>query len=112
PRSSWKALAPRGSVPSKGLMHSGEGEVLAVLDHGLGRYSLGDPTEPFDPEAPPFRGGMIGFIGYDLGPRIERVPRRIKRDSRLPDIRMGLYDTAVTVDARSGLVELWAWDLT
>ena len=55
---------------------------------------------------------MIGFFGYDLAPRLERLPRRHPRDSRLPDIRMALYDTAVIVDARSGTVELWSWDLT
>ena len=42
---------------------------------------------------------MIGFFGYDLAPRLERLPRRSPRDSRLPDIRMALYDTAVIVDA-------------
>ena len=51
---------------------------------------------------------MIGFFGYDLAPRLERLPRRQPRDSRLPDIRMALYDTAVIVDARAGTVELWA----
>ena len=55
---------------------------------------------------------MIGFFGYDLAPRFERLPRRLPRNSRLPDIRMALYDTAITVDVRSGKVELWAWDLT
>ena len=55
---------------------------------------------------------MIGFLGYDLAPRIERLPRAQPRDSRLPDIRMALYDTAVTIDEQSGKVELWAWDLT
>ncbi len=55
---------------------------------------------------------MIGFFGYDLAPRLERLPRRQTRDSRLPDIRLALYDTAVIVDARTGTAELWAWDLT
>ena len=55
---------------------------------------------------------MIGFFGYDLAPRLERLPRRHSRDSRLPDIRMALYDTAVIVDDRSGTAELWSWDLT
>jgi para-aminobenzoate synthetase component 1 len=54
---------------------------------------------------------MIGFFGYDLAPRLERLPRKAGRDSRLPDIRMALYDTAVTVDHDSGAVELWAHDL-
>jgi len=54
---------------------------------------------------------MIGFFGYDLAPRLERLPRRAPRDSRLPDLRFALYDTAVTVDHTSGSVELWAHDL-
>ena len=48
---------------------------------------------------------MIGFFGYDLAPRLERLPRRHSRDSRLPDIRMALYDTAVIVDNQSGSAE-------
>jgi para-aminobenzoate synthetase component 1 len=55
---------------------------------------------------------MIGFFGYDLAPRLERLPRRHARDSRLPDIRMALYDTAVIVDHESGSAEVWSWDLT
>ena len=57
------------------------------------------PAERPDPAVPPFQGGMIGFFGYDLAPLIERLPRRATRDSRLPDIRLALYDTAVIVDA-------------
>ncbi len=30
----------------------------------------------------------------------------------MPDIRMALYDTAIAVDANTGLVHLYAWDLT
>ena len=55
---------------------------------------------------------MIGFLGYDLAPLLERLPRRMPRDSRLPDLRFALYDTAVTVDNRTGEVVLHAWDLT
>jgi para-aminobenzoate synthetase component 1 len=54
---------------------------------------------------------MIGFFGYDLAPRLERLPRKAAGDSRLPDIRMALYDTAVTVDHQTGAVELRAHDL-
>ena len=55
---------------------------------------------------------MIGFLGYDLAPLLERLPRKAPRDSRLPDLRMALYDTAVTVDHHCGRVVLRAWDLT
>jgi len=91
---------------------TGRGDVLAILGELLNRFSLADSLEQPGPCRPPFQGGMIGFLGYDLAPRLERLPRRAPRDSRLPDIRMALYDTAVTVDANSNLVELWSWDLT
>jgi para-aminobenzoate synthetase component 1 len=54
---------------------------------------------------------MIGYLGYDLAPRLERLPRRATRDSRLPDIRMALYDTAITVDHETDAVVLKAHDL-
>ncbi len=113
PRLVWEATDSRWSVRTdNGGIERGEGDVLTALDALLRRYSLAGPDQERDPAVPPFQGGMIGFFGYDLAPRIERLPRRLPRDSRLPDIRMALYDTAVTVDVHSGKVELWAWDLT
>jgi para-aminobenzoate synthetase component 1 len=55
---------------------------------------------------------LIGFLGYDLAPLIERLPRKAPRNSRVPDLRMALYDTAVTIDHETGKVVLRAWDLT
>jgi len=113
PRFVWEATDSRWSIRAdSGAIERGEGDVLAVLDGLLRRYALAEATERPDPAVPPFQGGMIGFFGYDLAPRIERLPRRLPRDSRLPDIRLALYDTAVTVDARTGTAELWGWDLT
>jgi len=76
----------------------------------LERFGLADPSLPDEPGVPPFTGGLIGFFGYDLAPRLERLPDGPPRDSRLPDIRFGLYDTAVTVDHETGSVDLWAFD--
>src|SRR5262249_2353607 len=90
----------------------GHGDVLSTLATVLKRWGLAQPVDQTDPELPPFQGGMIGFFGYDLAPQLERLPRRHLRDSRLPDIRLALYDTAVIIDARSGTAELWGWDLT
>jgi para-aminobenzoate synthetase component 1 len=46
----------------------------------------------------PFSGGAIGFFGYDLGRRFERLPRLAQRDIEMPDMAVGLYDWAVVVD--------------
>ena len=103
PRLVWEATDSRWSLHTdSGAAENGEGDVLTVLAGLLRRFGLADATEQPDPAIPPFQGGMIGFLGYDLAPLIERLPRRTPRDSRLPDIRLALYDTAVTVDARTG----------
>jgi para-aminobenzoate synthetase component I len=115
PRLVWEAMGTRWSLETDtGGSEAGEGDVLAMLAGLLRRFGLAEPagTGDDDPEAPPFQGGMIGFLGYDLAPRLERLPRRNQRDSRLPDIRLALYDTAITIDVPSGRTVLWAWDLT
>jgi para-aminobenzoate synthetase component 1 len=88
------------------------GTPLLILSELLNRFALGCGNDRSDRFHPPFQGGMIGFFGYDLAPQLERLPRRALRDSRLPDIRMALYDTAVIIDAESNRVDLWSWDLT
>ncbi|MFO0910240.1 MAG: aminodeoxychorismate synthase component I [Isosphaeraceae bacterium] len=79
---------------------------LGIDRRGATRLSAGSATE-----ASPFPGGLIGFFGYDLAPSIERLPRRAVRDCGIPDVRLGLYDTAVVVDHDRGTVDLWAHDL-
>ncbi len=104
--SSWSCTTDTRSV------ESGDGDPLAALAGLVDRFGLADAAEQPCADCPPFQGGLIGFIGYDLAPRLERLPRRSPRDSRMPDIRMALYDTAILIDARTGLTHLHAWDLT
>ncbi len=46
----------------------------------------------------PFTGGALGYFSYDLGRRIERLPELAERDIDMPDMAVGIYDWAVTVD--------------
>jgi para-aminobenzoate synthetase component 1 len=74
-------------------------------------FGLASGSEIFGPDEAPFRGGLIGYFGYDLAPQLERLPRKAPRDSRLPDVRFGLYDTAVVIDHLAAQSRLVASDL-
>ena len=57
---------------------------------------------PLPPGAPPFAGGLVGHLGYDLGRRLERLPAGAIDDQGLPDLRLGLHSWAIAWDGRDG----------
>jgi para-aminobenzoate synthetase component 1 len=57
-------------------------------------------------DAPPFAGGLVGYIGYDLGRELERIPSIAAADQHLPVLRLGLHDWVVAIDRRTGRVVL------
>ncbi len=46
----------------------------------------------------PFCGGAIGYFGYDLGRRIESIPNIANNNEHIPDMAVGIYDWAITID--------------
>lgn len=64
---------------------------LELLREELGDIAPGVPGLPF-------AGGAVGYFGYDLGRRFERIPSIAAADITMPDLAMGLYDWAVVVD--------------
>jgi para-aminobenzoate synthetase component 1 len=46
----------------------------------------------------PFCGGAIGYFGYDLARRLERLPAVAEDSEGIPDMAVGIYDWAVVVD--------------
>jgi para-aminobenzoate synthetase component 1 len=68
----------------------------------LGRL---DGTRLEAADAPPFAGGLVGYVGYEVGSLLEpRVPAH-DDDQRLPLLRFGLHDWALAWNARTG--EAW-----
>ena len=59
------------------------------------------PTDPV-PGLPPFQGGIAGYIGYDWGAVLERLPRPRYDDLAVPDVVLGLYDWVIAWDHRIG----------
>jgi len=46
----------------------------------------------------PFAGGLIGYLSYDFGRHLERLPSQALDDLQLPDARFGLYDWSLISD--------------
>jgi para-aminobenzoate synthetase component I len=71
---------------------------FAVARRLLGRL---DPTAAAG-DAPPFLGGLVGYLGYDFGHALERLPSIAVDDQGLPPLRLGLHDWVVAWDRRTG----------
>jgi len=71
---------------------------------GTARRVLGRLTSaPIDdPDAPRFAGGLVGYLSYDLGRRLERLPSVASADQELPLLRLALHDWVVAWDRRTG----------
>jgi para-aminobenzoate synthetase component I len=54
------------------------------------------------PGLPPFQGGAAGYVAYDWGLTLERLPSPRYDDLGLPDLVMGLYDWVIAWDHESG----------
>ena len=102
-RHSFLAADPATVVRSKNVLtqqRSSAGEWIRVAGDPLTRMrTLLAPhrAEPV-PELPPFQGGAAGYIGYDWGAMLERIPRPRFDDLAIPDVVLGLYDWVIAWD--------------
>ena len=46
----------------------------------------------------PFSGGVIGWVGYDFGWQMEKLPKLRKDEQNWPELQLGLYDTFIVYD--------------
>jgi para-aminobenzoate synthetase component 1 len=53
------------------------------------------------PELPPFQGGAAGYLAYDWGRVLERLPAPRYDDLALPDVVLGFYDWVLAWDHES-----------
>jgi para-aminobenzoate synthetase component 1 len=70
-------------------------DVFASARRALARLS----SSPFaDDDLPPFGGGLLGYLSYDLGRRLERMPSSAAVDQDLPLLRLALHDWVLAWD--------------
>jgi len=105
-RYSFLAADPYTAVRAKGLL-------TQQLENGHWKRVAGDPLarvrellEPYRAEGvagvPPFQGGAAGYVGYDWGAALERVPRAPYDHLAVPDLLLGLYDWVIAWDHQAG----------
>jgi anthranilate synthase component 1 len=94
-------------IPPAGL--PGGGDPLAVLRAAVEELR----TEPLA-GLPPLTGGMVGYLGYDVVRRLERLPTLAEDDLKLPELVMLLATDLAALDHHEGTVTLIAnavnWD--
>ena len=69
-----------------------------MLETLLGRYQIVTPPGLRPGDLPAFRGGAVGFAGYDTVRYVERLPHPPEDDRELPDMQWGFYDRLVAFD--------------
>ena len=106
-RFSFVGWAPRLVVSCRGreaVVTSERGEIrsrrsnpFSLLRRVVSANAVAPEEAPF-----PFRGGLVGFLGYDLCHFLEKLPGRAVRDVDLPDMYFGLYDRFLAFDHIEG----------
>lgn len=64
------------------------------------------PADAPDGLSLPFTGGLIGYLSYDFGRRLEQLPSQAEDDLGFADARLGLYAWALITDHRLRTTQL------
>jgi para-aminobenzoate synthetase component I len=83
-----RAAVPAAAMPATGAVPATAGAGSSPQPHGRG--------------VPPFLGGLVGYLSYDLGRRFERLPSIAVDDQPLPHLRLALHDWVIAWDRRAG----------
>ncbi|WOO41160.1 aminodeoxychorismate synthase component I [Rubellicoccus peritrichatus] len=78
------------------------GDGLAIMRDLMSQHKI-DNNQPI-----PFCGGAVGFLSYDYGRQIERVPQLAEDDRDVPDLHFGFYDGIAALNHETGILSLIA----
>jgi para-aminobenzoate synthetase component 1 len=117
----WSFVGARPAAIVEGRVDRGPDGLLlleAALEAaraGAAPDALREARERLPASGIPFAGGAVGFISYDYGRRLERLPSRAADDQRFPALSFGIYPHVLAHDgeqwwvagARAGFEAAW-----
>lgn len=94
-----RSKGPITSVRARGstVWHAAPGGALETVERLLETFAADRLAG-----LPPFQGGAAGYIGYEYGGRLERLPAPSIDTLTLPDVVLGVYDWVVAWDHATG----------
>jgi anthranilate synthase component 1 len=97
----WSGKVPQG-VPATGDPITALRETLDVL------FTPGVNEGITDEELPPLTGGVVGYLGYDIVRRLEKLPDETQDVLELPELAMLVATDLAVLDHKDGTVTLIA----
>lgn len=97
----WSGKVPQG-VPDTGDPITALRETLDVL------FTPGVNEGITDEELPPLTGGVVGYLGYDIVRRLEKLPDETLDVLELPELAMLVATDLAVLDHKDGTVTLIA----
>jgi len=91
-------LITRGGITEierDGRLELAQGDPFSLVRRELARSGISPAATS---AGLPFAGGAVGYFGYDLGRRIERLQSRAEDDRRWPQMAVGIYRWALVTD--------------
>ncbi len=96
------ALGARVVIEERGAAPRTEvGDPLEILRALLAEHAV-DPAIFKGPRVLPFLAGAVGYIGYETGQMLERLPGRPRARLDLPDIALFFHEWVLGQDRRTG----------
>ncbi len=86
------------TISQHGKLETSTEDPFLLLKNLLAQYPIPTSDVPFTGGALPFTCGALGYFGYDLGRRLEKLPSIAANDTQIPEMMIGLYDWALVVD--------------
>lgn len=91
-RAAWLGTVPEGI--------DAEGDPLAVAEQMLTAFHT-----PADPDLPPLTSGLVGYLGYDVVRRLEKLPDTTVDDLQVPELLLMMASDMAVFDHHRA--ELW-----